>query len=196
MILWGPPGCGKTTIARLLAQRHRPRLRAAVGGVFRGRRSAQGVRGGQEAPRGGPGHAAVRRRDPPLQPRAAGRVSALCRGRHGDPGRRHDREPVFRAERGAAVAGAGLRAAPARRRGARNPARARRGASRARAAADPGRPRRAARDGRRRRAVPAQPGRGDRAPAARDRRSGRRHSPNWCSAARRSTTRARKATTT
>ena len=30
----------------------------------------------------------------------------------------------------------------------------------------------------------------------RDRRSGRRNSPNWCSAARRSTTRARKATTT
>ena len=33
MILWGPPGCGKTTIARLLAQRHRLEFRAAFGGV-------------------------------------------------------------------------------------------------------------------------------------------------------------------
>jgi putative ATPase len=58
MILWGPPGCGKTTIARLLGARHRSRLRAALGGLLRGRRSAQGVRGGEEAPRDGPGHLA------------------------------------------------------------------------------------------------------------------------------------------
>ena len=197
MILWGPPGCGKTTIARLLARRHRPRLRAALGGVFRRRRSAQGVRGGEEAPREGARHAAVRRRDPPLQPRAAGRVSALCRGRHGDPGRRDDREPVFRAERGAVVARAGVRAAPARRRRRSKPCLRRAEAHLGHdSAADRRRPRRAARDGRRRRAVSAQPGRGDRPPAARARRSGRRSSPNWCSAARRSTTRARKATTT
>src|SRR6516165_12612528 len=52
---------------------HRPRLRAALGGVLRRRRPAQGVRGGQETPRDRARHVAFRRRDPPLQPRPAGR---------------------------------------------------------------------------------------------------------------------------
>ena len=38
---------------------------------------------GQAAAQDGPGHAAVHRRDPPLQPQPAGRLPALCRGRHG-----------------------------------------------------------------------------------------------------------------
>ena len=32
LILWGPPGCGKTTVARLLATGPRPALRGAVRG--------------------------------------------------------------------------------------------------------------------------------------------------------------------
>ena len=52
----------------------------------------------------GPAHAALRRRDPPLQPRAAGRLPALRRARRHRAGRRHHREPVVRAQRGAALA--------------------------------------------------------------------------------------------
>ncbi len=121
----------------------RPRLRAALGRVFRRRRPAQGVRAGARPARGGRGHASLRRRDPPLQPRPAGRVPALCRGRHGDPGRRDHREPVLRAQRRPAVALPGLRAAPPRRRGAGGAAEARRGDREAPLAAR--RPRRAPR---------------------------------------------------
>ncbi len=143
MILWGPPGCGKTTIARLLAQATDDAFRAAVGGVLRRRRSAQDVRRRAQAAPGGPGHAAVRRRDPPLQPRAAGRLPALCRGRHGDAGRRHHGKPVLRAERRAAVALPGIRAEAARGRRARNSVGASRGGARPQAAAR--RPKRARR---------------------------------------------------
>ena len=126
MILWGPPGAGKTTIARLLASRAGPAFRAALGGVLRRRRPAQSLRGGPRPPPLRPGHAAVRRRNPPLQPRPAGRLPALCRGRHHHPDRRHDRKPVLRAERRAAVALPGAGAAPPRRRGAGAAAGARR----------------------------------------------------------------------
>ena len=116
----------------------------------------------------GPGHAALRRRDPPLQPRPAGRVSCpYVEDGTVDPGRRHHREPVLRAERRAAVAlprssccaGSTTRrsrpccSAPKRHLGQH-------------AAARPTRPRTAlARDGRWRRPLPAQPGRGARAAA-------------------------------
>ena len=76
MILWGPPGCGKTTIARLLAQgtdlAFEP-LSAVFSGVADLRKVFEAARKRRET---GQRHAAVRRRDPPLQPRAAGRVSA------------------------------------------------------------------------------------------------------------------------
>ncbi len=55
MILWGPPGCGKTTMARLLAEDVGLALRAALGGLLRRRRSAQGVRGRARAPADGRG---------------------------------------------------------------------------------------------------------------------------------------------
>ena len=127
MILWGPPGCGKTTIARLLAQgtdlAFEP-LSAVFSGVADLRKVFEAAKKRREM---GARHLALCRRDPPLQPRPAGRLSALCRGRHGDPGRRHDREPVLRADRGAVVARPGLCAAPPRRRRPRNPAAPRRG---------------------------------------------------------------------
>ena len=64
----------------------------------------------------GPAHDPVRRRDPPLQQGAAGRLPAARRGGRHRAHRRDDREPVVRGDRGAAVALAGLRPAGARRR--------------------------------------------------------------------------------
>ena len=71
---------------------HRHAFRAALGGVLGRRRSAQSVRGRDAAPRRRPGHAALHRRDPSLQPRPAGRLPALRRGRHCRAGRRHHGE--------------------------------------------------------------------------------------------------------
>ena len=58
-------------------RRDRARLRADFGDLFRRRRPEEGVRGGAAAPHEWPPDAAVRRRDPSLQPRPAG--SASCR---------------------------------------------------------------------------------------------------------------------
>ena len=75
------------------------RVRAAVGDLLRRAGSAQSLRPRQGAPRAGQGHAAVHRRDPPLQPRAAGQLPAAHGGRHHHARRRDDREPVLRAQR-------------------------------------------------------------------------------------------------
>jgi hypothetical protein len=80
----------------------------------------------------GQGHAAVRGRDPSLQPHAAGLVSAGDGGRHDHADRRDDGESFVRAERGAAVARAGDDVPCARRRGDREAAGARGRGSRAR----------------------------------------------------------------
>ena len=99
MILWGPPGCGKTTLARLIAEKvdlHFELLSAVFSGVADLRKIFEAA---QAAPPDGPRHAAVHRRDPSLQPQPAGRLPAACRGRHHRAGRRHHREPVLRAER-------------------------------------------------------------------------------------------------
>ena len=115
MILWGPPGCGKTTIARLLAHgtdlAFEP-LSAVFSGVADLRKVFDAARKRREM---GQGHPPLRRRDPPLQPCPAGRLSAGGRGRHRDPRRCHDREPVLRTDRSASVARPGVRAAPPRR---------------------------------------------------------------------------------
>ena len=103
MILWGPPGTGKTSIARLLADAVGLRFvaicRRCSPASPTSRRCSPRPSGRGE---GGPAHLAVRGRDPPLQPRAAGRLPALCRGRHDHAGRRDDREPELRAQRRAA----------------------------------------------------------------------------------------------
>ncbi len=49
LILWGPPGVGKTTIARLLARRCESALYPDIGGIFRGRGPETRVRRCPEA---------------------------------------------------------------------------------------------------------------------------------------------------
>jgi putative ATPase len=77
MILWGPPGTGKTSIARLLADAVGMRF-AAVSAVFSGVADLKKVFAEADVARQGrAAHAAVRGRDPPLQPRPAGQLPAL-----------------------------------------------------------------------------------------------------------------------
>ena len=99
MILWGPPGTGKTTIARLLADAVGMRF-VAISAVFSGVADLKKVFAEAREHRADrPADPAVRGRDPPLQPRPAGRLPALCRGRHGGAGRRDDGESELRAQR-------------------------------------------------------------------------------------------------
>ncbi len=126
IILWGPPGTGKTTIARLLSPRVQSAFRAIVGGVFRRRRSQENIRCRARAPQDGAGHAALRRRNPSLQPQPAGFISARGGRRNRGAGRRDHGKSVFRTEWRIAFAHAGAGAAQARRRRTRNLARTRR----------------------------------------------------------------------
>jgi hypothetical protein len=115
MILWGPPGCGKTTIARLLAEQTNlafEPLSATFSGVADLRKVFQTA---QRAPPGGAGHAAVRRRDPPLQPGAAGLVPPVRRERHHRPRRCDNRAPQLRAQRRPTFAQPGVRPETPRR---------------------------------------------------------------------------------
>ena len=103
MILWGPPGTGKTTIARLLADAVGMRF-VAISAVFSGVADLKKVFAeAREHMQDRPADPAVRGRDPPLQPRPAGRLPALCRGRHRGAGRRDHRKSELRAERRLAV---------------------------------------------------------------------------------------------
>src|SRR5207244_3896981 len=79
--------------------------RAVLGGHRRrgaDARDHQGGRGTTEVR--GPGDDPVLRRDPPLQPGAAGRLPALGGERDHHADRRHDREPELRADGGALIA--------------------------------------------------------------------------------------------
>ena len=122
LILWGPPGTGKTTLARVIADRTEAKF-VSFSAVLAGIKDIKDVmarcrRPCDEAPDGPPDDP-LRRRDSPLQQGAAGCVSPLRRSRHDHPHRRDDREPVVRSECGAALTVEGLRARaalPRRRR--------------------------------------------------------------------------------
>ena len=103
---------------------HRRADRLDVPGVLGRRDGRQGdARGPRERQEAAPPveapHDPVPRRDPPVQPLAAGRLPAVHRVRRHRPHRRHDREPVLRAERRAALPLQGRRARASEARGDR-----------------------------------------------------------------------------
>ena len=177
-------------------RRDRTRLRADLGDLFRRRRPQEDVRDGAAAPHQWPPDAAVRRRDPSLQPRAAGFLPAGHGGRHRHPGRRHHGEPVLRAQRRVAVARPRAGVPYARRGQPRQAARSRRGGRGQAAAARRGGEGGARAHGRRRRPRRADARRrGVARGASAERYSMRSRCRRSCSAAPRSTTRARTAIT-
>ena len=97
MILWGPPGCGKTTLAYIIANTtasHFSPVSAVSAGVADLRRIIEEAKERRklEPPEDHPLH----RRNPPLQQGPAGRRPALRRGRHRHPHRRHHGKPLLR----------------------------------------------------------------------------------------------------
>ena len=207
MILWGPPGVGKTTLARLMADAFNAEF-IAISAVLAGVKDIRDAVARAEAVLAQSGRAddPVRRRGAPLQQGAAGRVPAVRRAGRADVHRRDHRESVVRGERRVAVARRGLRAGAAVGGGPRASLldRAVRGGDAGRRARRAG-ARRADRLRRRRWPAAHQPGRatrgrGDarRGAIASTSRSSSRRSRAACAAstraARRSTTRSRRCT--
>ena len=111
LVLYGPPGSGKTTLARIVAHTTGSEFEelsavsatvATVREVLARARERLGATGRRDDP--------LPRRDPPLQQGAAGHAAAGARGGPDHADRRDDREPLLRAELGAALADAAVRA--------------------------------------------------------------------------------------
>ena len=95
VLLWGPPGTGKTTLAHLVAEesgRSFVEVSAVNAGVAQVRAVIDEARRGLAS---GGSHRAVRRRGAPLLQDPAGRAAARGRERLGHPGRRDHREPAL-----------------------------------------------------------------------------------------------------
>ena len=100
LVLWGPPGSGKTTLARLIAGASGAdveQLSAVTDGVADLKQAIARARDALE-PDG-----ADRRRDPSLVAVAASSVAPARRGRPRQPDRRDEREPVLRHHRAVAL---------------------------------------------------------------------------------------------
>ena len=82
MILWGPPGSGKTTLGALLAYRAQHRFEALSAVMAGVKDLREAVARAGEARAAGQADGALRGRDPPLQQGAAGRAAAVRRERH------------------------------------------------------------------------------------------------------------------
>jgi hypothetical protein len=95
MILWGPPGTGKTSIARPARRCRGHALHGDQRDLFGRGRSEEVFAEAEAMALAGPAHPAVRGRDPPLQPRAAGWLPARGGKRHDHAGRATTENPSF-----------------------------------------------------------------------------------------------------
>ena len=144
----GTAGRGQDDGGAPAGRRDGPRVRAAVGDLFRRAGPTQGLRARGGAACDGARYASVHRRDPPFQQIAAGQLSAAYGGRHDHAGGGDDGEPVVRAERSRTLARLSPGVSSPGSGGDRDLARSRRGAGGAHAAARGGRARGAGGDGR------------------------------------------------
>ena len=99
VILYGPAGTGKTTLARIIAHTTHAEFVevSAVTGTVKDLRREDRGRAQPPALAGPPDHPLCGR-DPPLQPRPAGRPAPCRGGPHRRARGRHDREPLLRGQ--------------------------------------------------------------------------------------------------